>query len=191
MTPLLNTATAAVQCRPQTKGIAVRRHFPPAAAAFAAVLAAVAVLSGQSRPAQQTPVYLNPDLPVEGRVDNLVAQMTTEERVSQLVNDAPAIDHLGIPRYNWWNECLHGVARAGLATVFPQAVGLAATWDDALTFRMATPSETAALGVKSGCDLEYGSVFEVSVGGKQPGFKGRIDAPTTDVLTARFEVRAP
>ena len=55
--------------------------------------------------------------------------MTLEEKIAQMLYDAPAIERLGIPAYNWWNECLHGVARAGIATVFPQAIGLAATWD--------------------------------------------------------------
>src|SRR2546428_12709016 len=64
--------------------------------------------------------------------------MTLEEKVSQLQDVAPAIDRLGIPRYNWWNEALHGVARSGLATSLPQAIGLAATRDDSLVFRMAT-----------------------------------------------------
>lgn len=72
------------------------------------------------------------------RVDALISQMTLEEKISQMVFDAPAIERLGIPRYNWWNECLHGVARAGLATVFPQAIGLAATWDPDLLLRVAT-----------------------------------------------------
>ena len=62
----------------------------------------------------------------------LVAQMTLEEKASQLRYDAPAIERLGIPAYNWWNEALHGVARAGAATSFPQSIGLAATFDDAL-----------------------------------------------------------
>lgn len=74
--------------------------------------------------------YLNPRLPVNARVDDLVGRMTLEEKVSQTQNNAPAIDHLGIPAYEWWNEALHGVARAGVATVFPQAIGLAAMWDD-------------------------------------------------------------
>jgi len=56
--------------------------------------------------------------------------MTLEEKVSQMVNGSPAIERLGIPEYNWWSEALHGVARAGLATVFPQAIGLGATWDE-------------------------------------------------------------
>ena len=67
--------------------------------------------------------YQNPALSVEDRVNDLVGRMTTEEKISQMMNAAPAIDRLGIPEYNWWNECLHGVARAGLATVFPQAIG--------------------------------------------------------------------
>lgn len=86
----------------------------------------------------QTPDYRNPDLPFEIRVNDLVSRMTLEEKVSQMQDVAPAIERLGIPPYNWWNEALHGVARAGLATSFPQAIGLAATWDDSLIFRMAT-----------------------------------------------------
>ena len=63
------------------------------------------------------------------RAEKLVAQMTIEEQASQLRYNAPAIPRLGIPAYNWWNEALHGVARAGTATVFPQAIGLAAMFD--------------------------------------------------------------
>jgi beta-glucosidase len=74
----------------------------------------------------------------EQRAADLVSRMTLEEKVSQMMDRAPAIPRLGIPEYNWWNEGLHGVARAGLATVFPQAIGFAATWDDSLVFRMAT-----------------------------------------------------
>ncbi len=89
-------------------------------------------------PGAQAPDYLNPDLPLAQRVDDLVSRMTLEEKVSQMLDQAPAIERLGVPQYNWWNEALHGVARSGLATVFPQAIGLAATWDDSLIFRMAT-----------------------------------------------------
>lgn len=71
------------------------------------------------------------------RAENLVAQMTLEEKVSQTVYDAPAIERLGIPAYNWWNEALHGVARAGTATVFPQAIGLAASFDEELIEKIA------------------------------------------------------
>jgi beta-glucosidase len=82
--------------------------------------------------------FMNPDLPVEQRVNDLVSRMTLEEKIGQMMNAAPAIPRLGIPEYNWWNECLHGVARAGIATVFPQAIGLAAAWDEDMQFRMAT-----------------------------------------------------
>lgn len=88
--------------------------------------------------------YQNPKLSIEERVDDLVSRMTLEEKASQMVFDAPAIDRLGIPAYNWWNECLHGVARAGKATVFPQAIGMAATWDRAMMFRMADVTSTEA-----------------------------------------------
>ncbi len=70
------------------------------------------------------------------RAKGLVEQMTVEEMVSQLKFDAPAIERLNIPVYNWWNEGLHGVARAGTATVFPQAIAMAASWNRALLFRM-------------------------------------------------------
>lgn len=68
----------------------------------------------------------------------LVAQMTLAEKCSQLRFDAPAVERLGVPAYNWWNECLHGVARAGTATVFPQAIALAATWNPKLVKKVAT-----------------------------------------------------
>jgi beta-glucosidase len=93
------------------------------------------LISGES---DQSFPFEDPDLTIEERVDDLVSRMTLEEKVSQLVYDAPAIDRLHIPQYNWWNECLHGVARAGLATVFPQAIGLAASWDTELMYRVAT-----------------------------------------------------
>ena len=69
--------------------------------------------------------FRNPSLPIEQRVDDLVSRMTLEEKVSQMVHTAPAIPRLGIPEYNWWSEGLHGAAREGYATVFPQAIGLA------------------------------------------------------------------
>jgi beta-glucosidase len=73
----------------------------------------------------------------EQRISDLIAAMTLEEKVSQLSYTSPAIDRLGIPEYNWWNECLHGVARAGIATVFPQAIALAATFDEAFVQKIA------------------------------------------------------
>ncbi len=82
--------------------------------------------------------YLDPSLPLDARADDLVSRMTLEEKIGQMLYEAPAIERLGIPEYNWWNECLHGVGRAGVATVFPQAIGLAATWDDDLVQRVAT-----------------------------------------------------
>src|SRR5881296_3544524 len=88
--------------------------------------------------------YLDPSLPLEQRVNDLVSRMTLEEKVSQMQDVAPAIPRLSIPAYNWWNEGLHGVARAGNATVFPQAIGLAATWDTDLIHRVADVISTEA-----------------------------------------------
>ncbi len=78
---------------------------------------------------QAPKIYKDPTQPIEARVDDLVGRMTLEEKISQMLHNAPAIERLGVPAYNWWNECLHGVARAGVATVFPQAIGMAATWN--------------------------------------------------------------
>ena len=91
-----------------------------------------------SRASAQQPAYQNTSLPFEQRAADLVSRMTLEEKVAQMKDVAPAIDRLGVPAYNWWNEALHGVARSGLATVFPQAIGFAATWDDSLVYRMAS-----------------------------------------------------
>src|SRR3989440_519348 len=90
------------------------------------------------------PAYLDPSLTLEQRVNDLVSRMTLEEKVSQMQDVAPAIPRLSIPAYNWWNEGLHGVARAGNATVFPQAIGLAATWDTDLIHRVADVISTEA-----------------------------------------------
>src|SRR5467141_1805015 len=88
--------------------------------------------------------YLDPSLPLEQRVNDLVSRMTLEEKVSQMQDVAAAVPRLGIPAYNWWNEGLHGVARAGNATVFPQAIGLAATWDTGLIHGVAEVISTEA-----------------------------------------------
>ena len=104
---------------------------------FAAALALTLALVTPGRP-QAPEIYRNPGAPLDRRVDDLLSRMTLEEKVSQLTSDSPAIERLGIPAYNWWNEGLHGVARAGRATVFPQAIGLAATWDTGLMLRVAT-----------------------------------------------------
>jgi beta-glucosidase len=80
--------------------------------------------------------YLDPKLPVKQRVEDLISRMTLEEKVSQMMNAAPAIPRLSIPQYDWWNEALHGVAFSGVATVFPQAIGLGATFDPQLINRV-------------------------------------------------------
>ncbi|HVP10800.1 MAG TPA: glycoside hydrolase family 3 N-terminal domain-containing protein [Phycisphaerae bacterium] len=87
---------------------------------------------------KETPAYLDPSRLIDERVADLVGRMTLEEKVSQMVHDSPAIDRLNVPAYNWWSEGLHGVARAGRATVFPQAIGLGATFDEDLVYRVAS-----------------------------------------------------
>ena len=102
------------------------------------------VLLPNNADTQSLPPYNNPNLPIEVRVNDLVSRMTLEEKVLQMQNGAPAIDRLGVPQYDWWNEALHGVARAGYATVFPQAIGLAATWDTKLMYQVADVISTEA-----------------------------------------------
>ncbi len=90
----------------------------------------------------EIPAYKDQSLPFTERARDLVSRMTLEEKTSQMLYNSPAIPRLGIPSYNWWNEALHGVARAGTATVFPQAIGLAATFDQELVFKAADITST-------------------------------------------------
>jgi beta-glucosidase len=104
----------------------------------------IAVLPVVATAQSGQPAYRNLDLAAEKRAADLVGRMTPEEKVLQMQNSAPGIQRLDIPAYDWWNEALHGVARAGEATVFPQAIGLAATWDTGLMHRIADAISTEA-----------------------------------------------
>ncbi|WP_251106328.1 glycoside hydrolase family 3 C-terminal domain-containing protein [Alloacidobacterium dinghuense] len=116
--------------------------------ASAAIVATVFVLAiatnGFCQSTPDKPVYLDPSQPLEKRVTDLISKMTLEEKVSQMQNHAAAIPRLQVPDYDWWSEALHGVARAGYATVFPQAIGLAATWDVDLERKIAETISTEA-----------------------------------------------
>src|SRR4026207_407407 len=118
------------------------------------LLIALSLASPQTgaRGQESAPPYKDPSLPIEKRVDDLVSRMTLEEKVSQMLNGAAAIERLGVPEYEWWNEGLHGVARAGYATVFPQAIGLAATWNTDLMFQVADVISTEARAKHHECD---------------------------------------
>ncbi|MBI2513306.1 MAG: glycoside hydrolase family 3 C-terminal domain-containing protein [Opitutae bacterium] len=102
-------------------------------------LAAIARLA-----AENIPPFRDPDLPVEQRVEDLISRLTVQEKIPLLMMGNPAIPRLGIPEYCWWNEALHGVARNGTATVFPQAIALAATWNPALHRQIADVISTEA-----------------------------------------------
>jgi beta-glucosidase len=115
-------------------------HAPVRRLITGSALALLALCAGwiaHAQDAGRRPPYLDPDLDADERAADLVSRMTTEEKISQVTNQAAAIPPLGVPEYEWWNECLHGVARAGAATVFPQAIGLAATFDTALVHEVA------------------------------------------------------
>ena len=115
-----------------------RRHLIPMDIHRLATTLPLAIVLLLSCARTQEPSYRDPDAPLDERVRDLIARMTLAEKVSQLQYTSAAIPRLYVPAYNWWNEALHGVARAGRATVFPQAIGLAATWDTALLHRVAT-----------------------------------------------------
>src|SRR6185437_7391491 len=85
---------------------------------------AVTMAWTQTGIAQTAPIYMDSSQPVAKRVDDLVGRMTLEEKVSQMQNHAAAIPRLNVPEYDWWSEGLHGIARSGYATVFPQAIGM-------------------------------------------------------------------
>ena len=108
------------------------------------LLPAVVLLYVHVSAQNAAPAFRNPGLPVQARVNDLLQQLTLEEKISLLGYNSRSIDRLGIPAYNWWNEALHGVARAGRATIFPQAIGMAATFNDALLFEEANIISTEA-----------------------------------------------
>ena len=107
----------------------------PTMVLFASLLCAASIIAaGPPAPKAAAP-YLDPSLPISRRVNDLVSRMTLEEKVRQMQHTAPAIPRLLVPSYDWWNEALHGVARSGYATMFPQAIGMAATWDSDLIYQ--------------------------------------------------------
>jgi beta-glucosidase len=93
---------------------------------------------------KEAPFYKDPSQPMDRRIDDLIRRMSLREKLGQMLNSAAAIPRLGVPAYDYWNECLHGVARAGLATSFPQAIGMAAMWDPALLHDIADAIATEA-----------------------------------------------
>ena len=94
--------------------------------------------------AQQSYLFKNANEPVEARVKNLLQTLTLEEKIAMLGYRSPAVDRLQIPAYNWWNEALHGIARAGEATIYPQAIGMSATFNTALVHEVANSIATEA-----------------------------------------------
>ena len=110
----------------------------------ALLLVSVLVTSGTLGQTAKPAPYLDPSLPTQQRVDDLVSRMTLDEKVAQLINTTPAIPRLGVPAYDYWSEGLHGIARSGYATLFPQAIGMAATWDAPLIHQVSTVISTEA-----------------------------------------------
>ena len=117
-------------------------------------------LSGNFIFAQNTLPFRNSNLSIDARVTDILKRLTLEEKISLLGYQSKPVTRLGIPAYNWWNEALHGVARAGNATVFPQAIGMAASFNSELLFQCATAISTEArakynLASKKDLHLQY------------------------------------
>jgi len=102
------------------KHLAARKAFATLATIIAFVWLMSVIMRAED-PAQSKPLYLDPSLPIEMRVNDLIKRMTIQEKASQMQNSAPAIPRLGLPSYDWWSEALYGVARSGYATVFPES----------------------------------------------------------------------
>jgi len=167
-------------------------------------LLVLAASCGLARAQVSKPAYLDPAQPIDRRVEDLVSRMTLEEKASQLVNHTRAIPRLGVPEYKLWSEALHGAANNGIATVFPQAIGLAATFDTALVHEMARATALQgrakhAIAVREGesravrlvlgdRDLSHvdelgtrkvaAGAYRISVGGGQPGAENVDDSFT-------------
>ena len=105
---------------------------------LAAVLLTLPLAAQAQAPASVAPLYLDPAQPLNVRVNDYISKLTLAEKADQMMYNSRAIERLNVPAYNWWNEALHGVGRAGEATVFPQAIGLGATFDDDLALRVST-----------------------------------------------------
>ena len=124
------------------------------------LLATITCLGFLASFSQSQPAFRNSQLPLEARVQDLLKQLTIEEKISLLGYRSREVSRLNIPAYNWWNEALHGVARAGKATIFPQAIGMAASFNDVLLNEAATIISTEArakynLAVKQDRRLQY------------------------------------
>ncbi|RAK69336.1 glycoside hydrolase family 3 N-terminal domain-containing protein [Hymenobacter edaphi] len=105
---------------------------------LALLLAAPAVAVRAQAPQAVAPLYLDPAQPLNARVNDYIGKLTLAEKADQMLYNSKAIERLNVPAYNWWNEALHGVGRAGEATVFPQAIGLGASFDENLALRVST-----------------------------------------------------
>jgi len=120
----------------------------------------VGISTAQNSADSQAYPFRNTNLTVEERVDDLINRLSLEEKSMQMVHNSPAIDRLGIPEYNWWNEALHGIGRSGVATVFPQAIGMGATFDENLIKEVASVISDEArathnTAVKNGYRRQY------------------------------------
>ena len=117
--------------------------------------------AGSMSLAQAQSVYLDASKPIDVRVNDLVSKLTLDEKVHMMMNASPAIPRLNVPAYNWWNEALHGVARSGVATVFPQAIGMSASFDDKLLNQVSTAISDEARAMYNAAQAKgYNAIYD-------------------------------
>ncbi|MDT0647970.1 glycoside hydrolase family 3 N-terminal domain-containing protein [Zunongwangia sp. F260] len=124
------------------------------------VLISFCSIQAQENSNSESYAFRNTALDIDERVDDLINRLTLEEKAMQMMHDSPEIERLGIPKYNWWNEALHGIGRSGIATVFPQAIGMGATFDEDLILEVASAISDEArathnTAVKNGYRRQY------------------------------------
>ena len=142
--------------------------------------------------AQDSLPYQNPSLSPSERAEDLLHRLTLKEKVSLMKNGSAAVERLGIPAYDWWNEALHGVGRAGLATVFPQTIGMAATFDDESvyeTFNIISTEARAKHTSPSGHRINYKGIKVLHFGRPTSIFSAipvgdAVRRPTEKTLTS-------
>ena len=119
--------------------------------------------------AQEVMPFRNPELSREERINDLLARLTLQEKVGMMMHGSKGVERLGIPDYNWWNEALHGVARAGAATVFPQAIGMAATFNPDLIYSVADAVSTEARAkYNKSVQFDDRDIYKGLIGGNNP-----------------------
>ena len=163
------------------------------------------VIASVASAQEAKPAYRDPAVSIDKRVDDLVGRMTLEDKAGQLVSNTKAVPRLGAPAYNLWSEALHGVANTGGVTVFPQAIGLGATFDarssrrgltqihlkagEAQTVKFALSGRDLSHVGEAGNRLIGAGSYSLTIGGGQPGTKAAVATTPFEIKGAKGQPR--